>query len=65
MSDDLIRDHSKDTINDADVTGKLRFVIRDGHRILQQQWLTVRGTVANPEPELDWRDVPLVEDESR
>lgn len=53
-------------------TNELRFVLRDGRRILQQQWIVVtphanktmpthiRVTLA--ERHFEWRDVPLVEE---
>lgn len=40
---------------------ELRFVLRDGKRILQQAWDTDAGK--NDWPRIEWRDVPLVEDE--
>ena len=56
------------------LTGHLRFVMRNGARILQQQWVDVlidkptyieRQSFPNLPPDeiMEWRDVPLVEDE--
>lgn len=38
-------------------TTMLRFVERNGHRVLQQLWLSDDASLS------EWRDVPLVEDE--
>lgn len=39
------------------VTSMLRFILRDEKRILQQAWVE-HGTAR-----IEWRDIPLVEDE--
>ena len=48
-------------------TNKLRFVVRDGKKILQQYWdatvtVTLPGLGSMPleEPVGEWRDVPMV-----
>lgn len=38
----------------------LRFVLRDGKRILQQAWHV--DSVIKDWPQIEWRDVPLVEE---
>lgn len=42
----------------------LRFVLRDGKRMLQQGWAVTTYSEGHPtEQSIEWRDVPLVEEE--
>jgi len=43
-------------------TGAIRFLDRDGKRILQEEWMQLVGDDHN-ESMLEWRDVPCVKEE--
>jgi hypothetical protein len=42
----------------------LRFVIRDGRYILQQQWKITRGGLGRIEYTEEWRDVSVMSEEA-
>ena len=48
------------------ITNKLRWLVRDGEKVLQQKWVEVimptgRFREVNLDPAVEWRDVPTEE----